>query len=107
MKAILLAALALALPLPRLAPAQDKQQAAASYKQLCVQAAGMQRPYGEYDLKGNAKLDAYCGCFGEEFAEQAMKTDPRAKPPTPEQASQRETAMRNRCRQKMGLPPAK
>ena len=107
MNAILLPPLLLALASPVHALAQDKQQAAASYKQLCVQAADMQRPYGEYDLKGNAKLDAYCGCFGEQFADAAMKIDPKAKPPTPEQASQREMAMRNRCRQKMGLPLAK
>jgi hypothetical protein len=107
MKAIFLPLLAFALAASAPAQAQDKQQAVAAYKQMCVQAAGMPKPYGEFDLKGNAKLDAYCGCFGEQFADQAMKTDPKAKPPTPEQASQRELAMRNSCRQKMGLPLAK
>ncbi|GAB3462442.1 hypothetical protein GCM10027321_24150 [Massilia terrae] len=87
--------------------AQDQQQAAASYKQMCVQAAAMPKPYGEYDLKGNARLDEYCGCFGAAFAAQAINADPKAKPPTPDQAAQRELAMRNRCRQKMGLPAAK
>ncbi|MGZ5200668.1 MAG: hypothetical protein ACXWC4_12920 [Telluria sp.] len=107
MKTMFLPLLALALADPALALAQDRQQAAAAYKQMCVQAAAMPKPYGEYDLKGNAKLDAYCGCFGEQFAVQAMKTDPKAKPPSPELASQRELAMRNSCRQKMGLPLAK
>jgi hypothetical protein len=107
MKATFLPALALLLAAAAPAQAQDKQQAISSYKQLCVQAASMPKPYGEYDLKGNAKLDAYCGCFGEQFADQVMKTDPKAKPPTPDQASQRELAMRNSCRQKMGLPLAK
>lgn len=88
------------------AQAQDKL-AAASYKQMCVQAAAMPKPYGEYDLKGNAKLDEYCGCFGAAFASQAIKADPRDKPPTPDQAAQRELAMRNACRHKMGLPPAR
>lgn len=104
MKAMFLPPLVLVLAGPALAAAQDKQQAAAAYKQLCVQAADMPRPYGEYDLKGNARLDAYCGCFGEQFAQQAMKTNPQARPPTPEQAAQRELAMRTLCRQKLGLP---
>jgi hypothetical protein len=107
MKRIFLPLLALALAASAPVLAQDKQQAAAAYKQMCVQAASMPKPYGEYDLKGNARLDAYCGCFGDQFADQAMKTDPKARPPTPDQASQRELAMRNSCRQKMGLPLAK
>jgi hypothetical protein len=67
----------------------------------------MPKPYGEYDLKGNAKLGEYCGCFGAAFAAQVMKIDPRARPPTPDQAAERELAMRNACRHKMGLPPAR
>jgi hypothetical protein len=107
MKRILLLLLALAPAASAPVLAQDKQQAAAAYKQMCEQAASMPKPYGEYDLKGNARLEAYCGCFGDQFADQAMKTDPKAKPPTPDQAAQRELAMRNNCRQKMGLPLAK
>lgn len=89
------------------APAQDNLPAAASYKQMCVQASAMPKPYGEYDLKGNAKLDEYCGCFGTAFAAQAMKANPKDRPPTPDQAAQRELAMRNACRHKTGLPPAR
>ncbi len=89
------------------AQAQDKQAPAAGYKQMCVQAAAMPKPYGEYDLKGNAKLDDYCLCFGAAFAAQAMKADPSGRPPTPDQAAQRELAMRNDCRHKLGLPPAR
>jgi len=101
---LLLAALAAAASLP--AQAQDKKHAIDSYKQMCMQAVDMPKPFGEHDLKGNPKLDAYCGCFGEAFAEQAMKMNPK-KPPTPDEATKRELAMRNACRQKMGLPQAK
>jgi hypothetical protein len=87
--------------------AQDKKQATESYKSMCLQAVDMPKPFGEYDLKGNAKLDAYCGCFGEAFAESVMKVDPKAKPPTADEATKRDLAMRNSCRKKMGLPLAK
>jgi hypothetical protein len=89
------------------AHAQDKKQLADSYKQMCVQAASMPKPFGEYDLKGNAKLEAYCGCFGDQFADHAVKVDPKAKAPTADEATKRDLAMRNACRQKMGLPLAK
>jgi hypothetical protein len=89
------------------AQAQDKKQAIDSYKQMCMQSVDMPKPFGEYDLKGNAKLDAYCGCFGQAFAEHVMKVDPKAKAPTADEATKRDLAMRNACRQKMGLPLAK
>lgn len=101
--ALILTAACLALP----AQAQNKTQAIDSYKQMCVQAADMPAPFGEYDLKGNAKLDQYCGCFGAAFAEHAMKVNPKAKPPTADEATKRDLAMRNGCRQKIGLPLAK
>lgn len=102
----LLAALAAVFALPA-AEAQNRKQVTDSYKQMCVQAADMPAPFGEYDLKGNARLGDYCGCFGEAFAEHAMKVDPKAKPPTADEATRRDLAMRNTCRKKIGLPLAK
>jgi len=99
--------LAAALASATTAQAQDKQQATESYKQMCKQSVDMPKPFGEYDLKGNPKLDAYCGCFGQAFAEHVMKVDPTAKAPTADEAAKRDLAMRNGCRQKMGLPLAK
>jgi hypothetical protein len=102
-----LAALVAALCALAPAQAQDKQQASAAYKDMCMQAVDMPKPFGEYDLKGNAKLDAYCGCFGAQFADNVMKVNPKAKPLTPDEATKRDLAMRNTCRQKLGLPLAK
>jgi hypothetical protein len=102
----LLGALAAALATPA-AQSQDRKQAADSYKQMCMQAAAMPKPFGEYDLKGNPKLDAYCGCFGDAFAQNVLQTDPKAKAPTADEATRRDLALRNGCRQKMGLPLAK
>lgn len=107
MKPIIVALLAIAAALAAPAQAQDKKQAIEGYKDMCMQAASMPKPYGEYDLKGNPKLDAYCGCFGAQFAEGVMKVDPKAKPPTADEATKRDLAMRNACRQKLGLPLAK
>jgi hypothetical protein len=101
--AFLVLAAAVALP----AQAQDKKQMTDAYKQMCVQAVDMPAPFGEHDLKGNAKLAEYCGCFGAAFAEQAAKVDPKAKPPTSDEVTKRELAMRNACRKKTGLPLAK
>jgi hypothetical protein len=36
-----------------------------------------------------------------------MKVNPKAKPLTPDEATKRDLAMRNTCRQKLGLPLAK
>jgi len=89
------------------AQAQGKKQTIDSVKQMCIESVDMPKPFGEYDLKGNPKLGDYCGCFGEAFAEHSMKVDPKAKPPTADEATKRDLAMRNACRKKMGLPLAK
>jgi len=82
------------------------------YKQMCVKAATMPKPYGEWDLKGTAKLGAYCDCFSPLFAARAMKAaefmqnNPGKAPPTLEESNQEELAMRNTCRKQVGLPAA-
>jgi hypothetical protein len=106
---LLFPALLAAIALCSLAPAQaqDRKQAMSAYKDMCVQAANMPKPFGEYDLKGNPKLEAYCGCFGEQFADSVMKVDPKARPMSADEAVKRDLAMRNTCRQKLGLPQVK
>lgn len=83
------------------------------YSEMCVKAADMPKPYGEWDLKGNAKLKRYCGCFAPLFEARAMKAakfmeaNPGKVPPgTLEQSSKEELDMRNSCRKKLGLPLA-
>lgn len=81
-----------------------------TYADMCVNSAGMPKPYGEWDLKGNAKLPEYCKCFSEAFEARAMKamTEMHAgtKPPSLEQSNKEELDMRNVCRKKTGLPAA-
>lgn len=79
----------------------------------CLMSANMPKPFGEWDLKGNAKLPAYCDCFMPKFkmrAEKAMKymqANPGKAPPgTLEQSNAEELAMRNSCRKQLGLPLA-
>lgn len=82
------------------------------YKQMCVKAATMPKPHGEWDLKGNAKLGAYCDCFSPLFAARAMKAsefmqkNPGKAPGTLEESNKEELAMRNTCRKQVGLPGA-
>jgi hypothetical protein len=93
-----------------LAPANaaSPDQVAAGYQQMCMQAADMPKPYGEWDLKGNPKLTAYCECFSPLFAKRAMAAAQRMQagqqPPPLEQSQKEELAMRNTCRSQTGLP---
>lgn len=79
---------------------------------MCLQSANFPKPHGESDLKGNAKLPAYCDCFMAKFGARAQKAalDVQANPgKTPRKTLQEshaeELAMRNSCRQQLGLPP--
>ena len=79
----------------------------------CLMSVDMPKPFGEWDLKGNAKLPAYCDCFMAKFkvrSEKAMKymqANPGKAPPgTLEQSNAEELAMRNSCRKQLGLPLA-
>lgn len=79
----------------------------------CMQAVDYPKPFGEWDLKGNAKLRAYCGCLTPKFrvrAEEAMKymqANPGKAPPgTLEQSVAEELELRNSCRKQLGLPLA-
>jgi hypothetical protein len=89
------------------------EQQAEAYKKMCMQAATMPKPYGEWDLKGNPKLGKYCDCFSPLFAARAMKAaqymqqNPGKGPPgTLEESNKEELAMRNTCRKQVGLPAA-
>ena len=79
----------------------------------CLQAANFPKPHGEWDLKGNPKLPAYCECFMAAFQARAVKAmrDMQANPGkaptrTVAEANAEQLAMRNSCRKQHGLPPA-
>lgn len=78
-----------------------------------MQSANFPKPHGEWDLKGNAKLPAYCECYMTKFRARAAKKmmDMQANPgvmpkKTVQQSMAEELVMRNSCRQQLGLPPA-
>ena len=85
--------------------AGQEEMARKSYYDMCVQATSMPKPFGEWDVKGNAKLPAYCECFAQRFLERAKAS--MGKPaPSLEQSNKEELALRNACRSKTGLPAA-
>lgn len=81
----------------------DAKSPLEGYTAMCMQSVGFPAPYGEGDLKGNAKLQDYCKCFAEKFLERAMKTTPGA-PASLEQTNKEEFAMRQSCRSQFNLP---
>lgn len=106
-------ALAALLACALLAPAgaaTPQDAARKGYYDMCLQAVNMPKPYGEWDLKGNARLPAYCECFSDAFLKRAMKAaaamQAGQKPPSLEQSNKDELALRNTCRVKAGLPAA-
>jgi hypothetical protein len=103
---IVFALLLAALPAAQ-AQAPKKQM---GYSDMCINAASMPKPFGEYDLKGNPKLPEYCKCFSQAFEARAMKAitemQAGAKPPSLEQSNKEELELRNVCRKKTGLPLA-
>lgn len=108
MIASMIAALTLAL-----LPSAHAQSPSQSYYDMCLKAVDMPAPFGESDLKGNAKLPDYCKCFAPAFAARAqkaalyMQANPGKAPPgTLEQSNAEELAMRNSCRKQVGLPAA-
>jgi hypothetical protein len=86
--------------------ASDIANLGGSYAEMCVKSVEFPAPYGEADLKGNAKLGEYCQCFGEKFLERAKKANASAPPPL-EQQMKEEFEMRQSCRKKLNLPAAK
>ena len=91
-----------------MAPAQAAGNSAnmgGSYAEMCIKSVEFPAPYGEADLKGNAKLGEYCQCFGEKFLERAKKAS--SPPPPLEQSMKEEFEMRQSCRKKLNLPAAK
>jgi len=81
-----------------------------NYYDMCLQAADVPKPFGEWDLKGNAKLPQYCKCFAPKFEARAMKAmkamQAGAKPPSLDQSNKEEMDLRNSCRKEVGLPLA-
>jgi hypothetical protein len=80
-----------------------------SYADMCVESANMPKPFGESDLKGNPKLQAYCSCFGPKFMAraQAAAQNMGKTPPPAAQQEKEELEMRNTCRKQLSLPLAK
>ncbi len=103
---------ALCLAIQPAAMAAAPGAAVSLYKDMCVRAADMPQPHGESDLKGNPKLESYCGCYAPLFAEHAMvamanRQEHPGQPPKALAESQAEQlAMRNTCRKQIGLPAA-
>lgn len=94
-------------PAARAAAPSDGSNA---YYDMCIKSVDMPKPFGESDLKGNAKLPQYCSCFAPLFAARAQKAlkymqeNPGKAPPgTLEQSNAEELAMRNTCRKQVGL----
>ncbi len=84
-----------------------------AYYDMCLKAVDFPKPFGEWDLKGNAKLPAYCNCFSPLFAARAtkamkfMEKNPgKQVPGTIEESNAEELALRNTCRKQVGLPLA-
>jgi len=89
--------------------AAAKDDGSASYSDMCMESANMPKPFGESDLKGNPKLQAYCSCFGPKFMAraQAAAKNMGKTPPSAAQQEKEEIEMRNSCRKPLGLPLAK
>lgn len=91
------------------AVAQTAETYSKSYAAMCVQSVD-NKPFGEWDLKGNGKLPAYCECYAAAFTKRAMTAVQRMQanlpPPPLEQSVKEERKMRNTCRTQLGLPQA-
>ena len=95
----------------RAAPTEEQVLTALGAK--CRSLADAPQPYGEWDLKGNDKLPAYCECYAGLFFKRAAKVSAymdthNGKPPpaTLAQVHAQEMAMRQTCRKKLDLPKA-
>lgn len=103
---------ALCLALQPALAAPGSLEGARGYYQSCINSVDFPRPFGEWDLKGNAKLPQYCECYVPLFT--AQNTAARANmehhggPATPAMIKENkaaELALRNTCRKQVGLPP--
>lgn len=95
----------------RAAPTEEQVLTALGAK--CRSLADAPEPFGEWDLKGNDKLPAYCECYAGLFFKRAAKVSAymdthNGKPPpaTLAQVHAQEMAMRQTCRKKLDLPKA-
>ena len=87
------------------AHAAAPQEVADAYANNCVQMAN-DGHFGDVDLKGNPKLQAYCSCFGRKFGDRAVTSAKLTTTKAEQQAAQKEEMdMRNSCRAQQGLPP--
>lgn len=103
--ALLIAAVAV-LPVAAQGPVMDRAALAKGYAQFCAtQGTQMPGAAGESDIKDDARLGAYCTCFGGKFADRAVASlgKPRAVPFDIKKSVAEEYAMRNTCRAQMGL----
>lgn len=88
-----------------LVPSAHADEMTKQYSDMCVSATNFPKPDGEWDLKGHAKLPAYCACFGTAFKARALR--PMKSPPeTIEALTAEELVIRNTCRKQLGLPLA-
>lgn len=93
-----------------LQPTVYANQMSEMYGTICVRAADMPKPHGEWDLKGNPKLPEYCACYSDLFGARAINVaDQRQRNGgkavgTAQEHTKEELAMRNTCRKKLSLP---
>jgi hypothetical protein len=110
---ILRAALAsvLCLALQPAQAASGAPQGSHGYYQSCLQSVEFPRPFGEWDLKGNAKLPQYCQCYVPLFTAHTAASrellSQHGGQPTPAMIKENkasELGIRNSCRKQVGLP---
>jgi hypothetical protein len=105
----LLMTAAIAVPVTAQGQVMDRATLVRGYAQFCAtQGTQMPGAAGESDIKGDARLAAYCACFGGKFADRAVASlgKPRTAPFDMKKSVAEEYAMRNTCRAQMGLPKA-
>ncbi|GGX33749.1 hypothetical protein [Undibacterium squillarum] len=111
---ILIAIMSLTTTLAHAQTTPSSASVAQSYAAMCKK-DGVKIPAeygGDADIKDHPKLDNYCTCFGEKFAERALKASEDVKKKgaaalrdTPAaQSLAEEFAMRKACRAQFGLP---
>ena len=96
---------AIAVPVAAQGQVMDRATLARGYAQFCAtQGTQMPGAAGESDIKGDARLAAYCTCFGGKFADRAVASLGKPRTAPLKKSVAEEYAMRNTCRAQMGLP---
>lgn len=91
--------------------ASGSLQGAHGYYESCIKSVEFPRPFGEWDLKGNAKLPKYCACYVPLFTahatvsrEMMARHGGAATAAMIKENKASELGIRNNCRKQVGLP---